>query len=201
MSGFPGCASEKRELQSRLRQPNLATMERVDDTSPLEAPPGGSLHFDARLTPHRSLGNRGFLIVMIFIGVVSFVAGIVFTLMGAWPVFGFFGLDVAAIYLAFRWNYRAARAYETVQLSDTALKIRKVDAGGNETAYVSQPYWARVQYDKEAEEDVAIDITSHGRRLTVGAFLSPEERLQFGEALRFELDRLRRQGFAPVATN
>ncbi len=176
-------------------------MERVTDTRPLEATPGTALHFDARLTPHRSLGSRGFLIVMIFIGVVSFVAGIVFTLMGAWPVFGFFGLDVAAIYLAFRWNYRAARAFETVQLSDDTLKIRKVDAKGNETAWVAQPYWARVQYDKEAEEDVAIDITSHGRRLTVGAFLSPEERLQFGEALRFELDRRRRNSFAPAPSN
>ncbi len=180
-------------------------MERVTDTRPLEAPPGAALHFDARLTPHRSLGSRGFLIVMIFIGVVSFVAGVVFTLMGAWPVFGFFGLDVAAIYFAFRWNYRAARAFETVQLSDDTLKIRKVDAKGNETAWVAQPYWARVQYDKEAEEDVAIDITSHGRCLTVGAFLSPEERLQFGEALRLELDRRRRppnpQEVAPAPSN
>ena len=163
--------------------------------------PDAAGEFSLSLHPNRSLSQSGFVILMGAVALVSFVSGMVFLSMGAWPVFGFFGLDVAAIYLAFRWNYRAARAYETVQLSDTALKIRKVDARGNETAYVSQPYWARVQYDKEAEEDVAIDITSHGRRLTVGAFLSPEERLQFGEALRFELDRLRRQGFAPVATN
>lgn len=176
----------------------MARMERVTDTRPLEAPPGGSLHFDARLTPHRSLGSRGFLIVMIFVGVVSFVAGIVFTLMGAWPVFGFFGLDVAAIYLAFRWNYRAARAYETVQLSDTALKIRKIDAKGNATAYVSQPYWARVQYDKEAEEDVAIKITSHGHSLTVGSFLSPDERIEFGEMLGAKLISQRTRQFTPA---
>ncbi len=176
-------------------------MERALDTAPLEASPEAPLHFDARLTPHRSLGSRGFLIVMIFVGLVSFGAGIVFAVMGAWPVLGFFGLDVAAIYLAFRWNYQAARAYETVQLSDDMLKIRKVDARGKETAYVSQPYWARVQYDEDDEEDVAVEIASHGRRLTVGAFLSPEERIQFGEALRAELQRHRTRGFAPVAAN
>ena len=31
-----------------------------------------------------------------------------FLLLGAWPVFGFFGLDVLLLYLAFRANYRAA---------------------------------------------------------------------------------------------
>jgi len=176
-------------------------MERAIDTTPLEAFPEAPLRFDAHLAPHRSLGHRGILIVMIFVGAISFVAGVVFMAMGAWPVFGFFGLDVAAIYFAFRWNYRAARAYETVQLSDDTLKIRKVDARGKETAWTCQPYWARVQFDEDAEEDVAIDITSHGRRLTVGAFLSPEERIQFGEALRLELECHRTRGFAPIVAN
>jgi uncharacterized membrane protein len=176
-------------------------MERDLDTSPLQAPPEGSLHFDAHLSPHRSLGSKGFLIVMIVVGIISFAAGIVFTLMGAWPVLGFFGLDVAAVYFAFKWNYRSARAHETVQLSDDVLKIRKVDARGKATAWTCQPYWARVQYDEEAEEDVAIDITSHGRRLTVAAFLSPEERIQFGKALRLELEHHRTRGFVPMVAN
>ena len=58
--------------------------------------------FSARVTPHRSLNRTGFLVLMAFIGVVSFVAGVAFCLMGAWPVLGFFGLDVLVIYWAFR---------------------------------------------------------------------------------------------------
>ena len=69
------------------------------------------------LTPHRSLGPTGFLILMAVLGGVSFAAGIVFLLVGAWPVFGFFGLDVLLIYCAFRLNYRAARAYEEVTVT------------------------------------------------------------------------------------
>ncbi len=176
-------------------------MERAIDTKPLDGSPEAPLHFDARLTPHRSLGRQGFLIVMIFVGAISFVAGVVFMAMGAWPVFGFFGLDVAAIYFAFRWNYRAARAYETVQLSDEVLKIRKVDARGKEIAWTCQPYWARVQFDEDLEEDVTVDITSHGKRLTVAAFLSPEERVQFGEALKSELVRHRTRAFTPLIAN
>ena len=45
--------------------------------------------FLATITPHRSLGSTGFLVLMLCIGGVSFVSGMVFLLMGAWPVFGF----------------------------------------------------------------------------------------------------------------
>ena len=66
--------------------------------------------FSAIVTPHRSLGSLGFLILMVAVGGISFAAGIAFLMMGAWPVFGFFGLDVFLVYLAFRANYRAAAA-------------------------------------------------------------------------------------------
>ena len=83
--------------------------------------------FSAMITPHRSLGNVGFMVLMIVFGGVSFVAGMVFLLMGAWPVFGFFGLDVLLFYWAFRVNYRAAAAYEEVTVTPTELKVRKVE--------------------------------------------------------------------------
>ena len=66
--------------------------------------------FSALLTPHRSLNRTGFLVLMGFVSVISFAAGLAFLLMGAWPVLGFFGLDVLAIYWAFRVNFRSARA-------------------------------------------------------------------------------------------
>ena len=66
--------------------------------------------FSAVLTPHRSLGRVGFLVLMALIGGISFVAGIVFLLIGAWPVFGFFGLDVLLLYWAFRAQLPRRRA-------------------------------------------------------------------------------------------
>ena len=86
--------------------------------------------FSARLTPYRSLGPTGFLILMAFVGGVSFVTGIVFMTKGAWPVFGFFGLDVLAVYLAFRWSYRSARAYEEVHVGrDLVLALKSGNFG------------------------------------------------------------------------
>ena len=82
--------------------------------------------FSAVMTPHRSLGRKGFMIVMLAVAGVSFVAGLVFLIAGAWPVTGFFGLDVALVYWAFRANYRAASAYEQIVITPTELVFRKV---------------------------------------------------------------------------
>src|SRR6202790_4290981 len=86
--------------------------------------------FSAVLTPHRSLGPTGFLIFMLVLGGTSFTSGMVFLLAGAWPIFGFFGLDVLLVYWAFRINYRTARAYEEVTVTASELKLRKVSHHG-----------------------------------------------------------------------
>src|ERR1700743_3494625 len=87
--------------------------------------------FSARLTPHRSLNRTGFLVVMAFVSVVSFAAGIAFLLMGAWPVFGFFGLDILAIYWAFKINYRRARAREEIRVTPSELHVRRISHRGH----------------------------------------------------------------------
>src|SRR5690606_40871520 len=58
-----------------------------------EAATARPLYFNAVLHPHRSLGPRGFLILMLAVGLVSFSAGVAFAVKGAWPIVGFFGLD------------------------------------------------------------------------------------------------------------
>src|SRR5437879_13927302 len=92
--------------------------------------------FSARVTPHRSLNRTGFLVLMSFIGVVSFVAGVAFLLMGAWPVLGFFGLDVLVIYWAFRINFRRAAASEEISMTPSELRVRRVSHRGHVVEWV-----------------------------------------------------------------
>src|ERR1700760_2075190 len=107
--------------------------------------------FSALLTPHRSLNRTGFLVLMTFFGAISFAAGIAFLLMGAWPVFGFFGLDVLLIYWAFRINYRAARAYEEVMVTHSELLVRKVSHRGKTAEWSFNPLWVRLDRDTHEE--------------------------------------------------
>ena len=87
------------------------------------------LPFRAVLTAHRSLPRVGFKVLMAAVGGVSLVLGMGFLMLGAWPVFGFFGLDVLLVYLAFELNYRAGRLYETVELVPQVLTVTRVHRG------------------------------------------------------------------------
>ena len=140
--------------------------------------------FHALLTPHRSLGPTGFLILMVFFAAVSFTAGLYFFAIGAWPIMGFFGLDVALLYLAFRWNYRSGRRSEIVELTIDELRIIRIDAEGQRNLETFNPYWARVEL-KELKGDVAeLRIVEKQRSTVLAAFLSDPERREFAAVLQ-----------------
>ena len=159
------------------------------EAPPTEGQPSGPLYFDAMLRPNRSLGPTGFVVVMGILTLVSFVAGVAFTLMGAWPVFGFFGLDVALVYLAFRRNYYSGRLTETVRLDDTTLEVVRTQPDGSARRWTFQPYWLRLTEPDPEREDSQIILSSHGRRLIIGSFLAPEERIDLARALKLALAR------------
>lgn len=146
--------------------------------------------FAAELKPHRSLGPRGFAILMAVVAGVNFAAGALFWAKGAWPVFGFCGLDVAGVFLAFRYNYRQARAREYLRLDGEALTVRRIDMKGRERVWRLQPYWLRIECDME-DDTARLRLWSHGRALSVGDFLSPQERRTLADALRDALWRWR----------
>ena len=145
------------------------------------------------LTPHRSLPRAGFLILMAVFGGVSFVTGIAFLMMGAWPIFGFFGLDVLLLYLAFRLNYRHAAAYEEVSVTPVALTVRKVSHRGKASEWVLNPLWVRLE--KIVHEEFGIEkllLVSRGRQLPVANFLGPDEKASFAVALGNALNEAKR---------
>src|SRR5438874_9222171 len=111
--------------------------------------------FSALLTPHRSLNRTGFVVLMTFLTVVSFVTGVVFLMMGAWPVFGFFGLDVLVIWWAFKVNFRAARASEEILVTPSELRVRRISQRGEVVEWTFNPLWVRL--DVEIDEDFGIE--------------------------------------------
>ncbi len=147
--------------------------------------------FTATLSPYRSLSRRGFNTLMALLGILSFGFGIAFTRMGAWPVFGFFGLDVVLLYLAFRRNYMDARAIEQIDLSPAVLLVRRVSALGRETEYSFNPYWTRLIVDRRSNGIAALSLVSSGKRLSIGNFLGPNERSAFANALQSALSAAR----------
>jgi uncharacterized membrane protein len=140
--------------------------------------------FRAVLRPHRSLGPKGFLVLMTLLGLVSFVTGVLFLVAGAWPVFGFFGLDVLLVYVAFRLNYRSGRRYETLDLTPARLVLTRVYPSGRREQFDCNPYWARVHLREWPDGRTALSIISLGTTLAFGSFLTDEERRDLASALK-----------------
>ena len=117
---------------------------------------------------------------MAFVSVVSFAAGVVFLLMGAWPVFGFFGLDVLVIYWAFRISFRRAKASEEIRVTPSELSVRRVSHRGHVVEFSFNPLW--VQLDRKTHAEFGIErlyLVSKGRRVSIGSFLGPRKKQAF----------------------
>src|ERR1700710_3200039 len=149
--------------------------------------------FSALLTPHRSFNRTGFLVLMGFLTVVSFAAGVIFTLMGAWPVFGFFGLDVVVVYWAFRVNFHRAQATEEITITPSELRVRRVSHRGHVVEWVLNPLWVRL--DQKTPPAFGIEklyLVSRGRRVSVANFLGAEEKGTFAKALSAAIQAAKR---------
>lgn len=149
--------------------------------------------FSAVLTPHRSLSPAGFLWLMLLAGSISLVTGTVFLLAGAWPVFGFFGLDVLLLYCAFKLSYRSAKALEEVTVTGSELTVRQVSPLGHRREWTLNPLWVRI--DQVVHEEFGVErlfLVSRGERLPIAAFLSPPERESFALALSAALGEAKR---------
>jgi uncharacterized membrane protein len=168
--------------------------------NPFDEPP---TLFSAMLTPHRSLNRVGFLVLMAFLSVVSFAAGVTFLMLGAWPVFGFFGLDVLAVYIAFRVNFSRATAREEISVTPTTLVVRRISYRGSVSEWSFNPLW--VTLDQRVHEAYGIErlaLVSRGRALPIASFLGASEKASFAKALASALAAAKRGvDYNPIRTD
>ncbi|MCX7340783.1 MAG: DUF2244 domain-containing protein [Hyphomicrobiales bacterium] len=155
------------------RHPNPATLHNSD--TPI---------FAAVITPHRSLGQQGFRLVMTLVCLASIIASIPFMIAGAWPVAGFFGLDVLALYVAFRVNFRDARGFEEVAVSPVKVMLAKVTPKGERAEWRFDTIFTRLE--RQDDEDfglMRLSVVSRGQSVQVAQALSPRERASLYDAM------------------
>lgn len=150
-------------------------------------------HFSAVLHPHRSLSRTGFRRVMIAIVILNIIVGGSFFLAGAWPVIGFLGLDILAVWLALSASYRAGQRYETVELTDDALVVTRVSAAGETRQWKLNPAWLRIRVHRPMDHDGVVLLESHGKAMAIGDFLTAEERSELADAIARAVDDWRRR--------
>jgi uncharacterized membrane protein len=109
---------------------------------------------------------------------------VVFLTMGAWPVTGFFGLDVLLVYVAFKLSYRSGRLCEIVELTPAKLSLTRVHPSGRREQFDCNPYWARVNLLEGPDGRTDLKLLSQGREEALGRFLTEDERRDFARVLR-----------------
>lgn len=145
-----------------------------------------AVHFATSLSPHRSLSADGFRFVMLGAVAANVVIGLPLFVMGAWPVFGFMGLDVFLLWWLFKRSYLDARRSETLLLTDRELVVVRVAPDGEREELRLDAYWLKV----EATEERLV-VTSRGNRAVIGRFLGPDERLRVAEQLKAAIAEMR----------
>tara|TARA_B100000678_G_C18096317_1_gene456888 strand:- start:432 stop:908 length:477 start_codon:yes stop_codon:yes gene_type:complete len=149
--------------------------------------------FEAMLSPHRSLGRTGLVILVVLTAAATIFHLGFFALAGAWPIVGFFGLDLALLYGAFWLSYRSGRAREFVTVSRTALDVRKVAPSGKQSEFRCNPFWARFTVDRHEEIGITgMRISSRGKATDIGSFLNPDDKESFATAFSGALATVRR---------
>ena len=140
--------------------------------------------FAAVIRPHRSLGQQGFRLVMTLVCLASIISSIPFIIAGAWPVATFFGLDVVALYIAFRVNFKDGRAFEEVAVSPVKVMLAKVTPKGERAEWRFDTIFTKLE--RQDDEDyglMRLNVVSRGQSVPVAQALSPGERESFHDAM------------------
>ena len=149
--------------------------------------------FTAVLRPHRSLSLSGYRLVMALVACASAFASIPFIVMGFWPVAGFYGLDVALLFFAFRANFEMQKQSEEIIISPFDLVLRKISEKGEEQEWHFNPLWTRLVTEDHPEFGVMkLALASRNQTVPLGQFLPPEDRGRLIRSVAAALSEARR---------
>ncbi len=154
-----------------------------------------TVYLDAVLEPPRSLSPRGFNRVMLFFGVMSLIPAVTFYAMGAWPIVGFMGLEVLAVWAVFKLNFRSQTARTCVRVTADAVDVRKVDGWGRERSARIPAYFARVEFDRTSPAPTSLRLTTSAHAYPLGEHLTPRERETFARRLSQAISDARRERY------
>ena len=124
------------------------------------------------ILPYRSLSKKSFRNLMFAVCFIFFSIGVFFWSLGAWPVFGFLGLDVVLLYLAFKINYKSGEIFENLKLFNSNLLVTRSFPSGKSQSWSLEPYWTRVEISKNSPNDQKLVLKSKDKVVLLGSSLT-----------------------------
>ena len=138
-----------------------------------------------RLQPNCSLSPRGARLFFASCCLVSFAVATLMTLRGWWPVLPFAGLEMLLLAWALRLSMRRGGEAELIHINDDEVRVERLGLHAS-VLTVFPRHWAQVKLLRAANphHPSRLLVTSHGRSIEVGCFLTEDERLGLARRLR-----------------
>lgn len=149
--------------------------------------------FQATIRPHQSLSAEGFRIVMGLCCAVSLVTSIACVQAGYWPVAGFFGLDMLALYAALKASFRRGRSFEEVMISPIEVFLARVSHRGERREWRFNPLWTKLTKVEDDEYGLqTLTLVSRREFVVVARDASPPEREAIASGLTRALAQVKK---------
>lgn len=143
------------------------------------------------LWPHRSMSMRGFRLFMLASCLLATVPlyGVVGT--AALMFVGAFVLiDQLLLFGLISLTYRTGRLREVVELWPDRLRIERIEPNGQRKCWEANPHWVRIELHNTRQISNYLVLSSAGKDVELGAFLTPSERRDLAAELRSAIVRL-----------
>jgi uncharacterized membrane protein len=146
--------------------------------------PSDPILFEAVSTPPAALSARGMRWLCALAAVAAAVPAVLFTLLGAWPVLGFLGVEVGLVLGLVALHRRQNRAkVERVMLAHGKLVIDRNDGRGGQERAELDAYWTQLTLEEPAGGGAVLLASARGRSVEIGRFLAPAEKRDLADAL------------------
>ena len=155
-----------------------------------------TIYLDTELRPNASLSPTAFMLVMSLVGIFSFAAGILYFTVGAWPVFGFFGLDALAIWYAFKLSFRTQEQVTYVRVDDTHVRLWHMQRGKPDKKVDIPTAFVRIALDEPVTHNSFLTLQYGQKAWVIGRFLTPKRRKAIAADLRAAIHRARNHNYS-----
>jgi len=136
--------------------------------------------WEITLWPNRSLGRTGFRVTMALAAIGFAIPVLPFIWAGGfWVLLPFVGVVFSALAVAFKANNRHGQMREHVSLWKDLIAVERHEVNGEVKRWNCNPYWMRTMLVSDGGPvDNYLILIGSDRKIELGAFLSPEERVE-----------------------
>lgn len=140
--------------------------------------------FEIIARPNSSLTGKGRVYAVMVMAAFSLVVALAFSLIGAWFVLPFAGLELIGVGYAFYYIHCHSQDYESIVIEGDQVSVEKKSYKVL-SKMVFNRYWAKVLLRNTPSGDQMLLLRSHGKEIDFGrCYMTNDQRLELAKQLK-----------------